>query len=140
MLCLGTATLLPLLAAATMRARRRVLAAAVSLAVAGPLITLSLPTYSADWPERINLEYWLDADTARSHYLALCDSRRLPAALAAAAQFDPVPHPRFAGSSVPAFYADASKSCACLPGTVADLGTYGAARRSLGIGSFPHSF
>ena len=114
-LCLGTATLLPLLAAATMRARRGVLAAAASLALAGALVASSLPTYSADWPERINLEYWFDADTGRSHYLALCDSRRLPAALAAAAHFDPVPHPRFAGSSAPAFYADAPNLALAAP-------------------------
>ena len=73
-LSLGTATLLPLLAAATNRARRRVIATAASLALAGLLITSSLPTYSADWPERINLEYWLDADTGQAHYLAICDA------------------------------------------------------------------
>jgi hypothetical protein len=106
-LCVGAATLLPLLAGASSRARQRTLAAAALIAAAGALVTLSLPTYSADWPERINLEYWLEADTGESHYLARCDSQRLPAALADAAHFDLVPHPRFAGIRSPAFFADA---------------------------------
>ena len=70
-------------------------------------MTLFLPTYSAEWPERINVEYWYDADTGQSHYLALCDSLRLPTAFAAAAQFDPAPRPRFTGSASLAFYAAA---------------------------------
>jgi hypothetical protein len=104
---LGAATLLPLLAAASRRAQRQVTATAALFAVGGALITLSLPTYSAEWPERINLEYWLDADTGQSNYLARCDWSRLPAALAAAAHFDPMPRPRFAGSGSLAFYAAA---------------------------------
>jgi hypothetical protein len=106
---LGAATLLPLLAAACGRARRQVIATAALFAVGGALLTLGLPTYSADWPERVNLEYWWDADTGQSHYLARCDSLRLPAALAAAGHFDPVPRPRFAGSGSLSFYAAAPK-------------------------------
>jgi Peptidase family M28 len=106
-LCLGTITLLPLLAAATATARRRVIATAALAALGGALVMPCLPTYSADWPERINLEYWLDADTGESHYLARCDSLRLPAALAAAADFDPVPRPRFVEGASLAFYAAA---------------------------------
>jgi hypothetical protein len=108
-LCLGTATLLPLLAAASGQARRAVLASAALVAIAGVAVTLSMPTYTAEWPERINLEYWLDADTDQSHFLARCESSRLPAALAAAASFDPAPRPRFAGSGVLAFFAAAPK-------------------------------
>jgi hypothetical protein len=106
---LGAATLLPLLAAATRRARQRLINAAALLAAGGALLTLCLPTYSAEWPQRINLEYWWDSDTGQSHYLARCDSLRLPAALAAAARFDPAARPRFPGSAAPAFYAAASK-------------------------------
>jgi len=104
---LGTATLLPLLAAASGRVRRWMMATSALVAVAGVLTTLSMPTYSAEWPERINVEYWLDVDTGQSHFLARCESSRLPAALAAAAQFDPAPRPRFAGSGVLAFFAAA---------------------------------
>jgi hypothetical protein len=112
---LGAATLLPLLAAAGGRTQRQVMAAAALFALGGFAVTLSLPIYSAEWPERINLEYWLDADTGQSHYLARCDSLRLPAALAAAAQFDPVPHLRFAGSRSLAFYAAAPKLALAAP-------------------------
>ena len=106
-LCLGTGTLLPLLATASGRARQGVIATAAVIAAGGWAVTLFLPTYSAEWPERINIEYWYDADTGQSHYLALCDSLRLPTAFAAAAHFDPAPRPRFAGSASLAFYAAA---------------------------------
>jgi Peptidase family M28 len=114
-LCLGTAALLPQLAAASGRARRGVIALAASIAIGGALLTLCLPTYTAQWPERINVEYWLDADTGQSHYLARCDSMRLPATLAAVAPFDRVPHPRFAGSATLAFYADAPRLALAAP-------------------------
>jgi hypothetical protein len=104
---LEAATLLPLLAAACGRARRQVIAVAALFTVGGALLSFGLPTYSADWPERVSLEYWWDADTGQSHYLARCDSLRLPAALVAAAHFDPVPRPRFAGSGSLSFYAAA---------------------------------
>jgi Peptidase family M28 len=106
-LCLAASTVLPLLATASGRARRGVIATAAALATSGTAVTLFLPIYSAHWPERINVEYWYDADTGQSHYLALCDSLRLPAAFAAAAHFDPAPRPRFAGSASLAFYAAA---------------------------------
>jgi hypothetical protein len=106
---LGAANLLPLLASASGRARQWVTATAALCAVCGAVLTLSLPTYSVDWPERINVEYWLDADTGQSQYLVRCNSMRLPAALAAAAHFDPVPRPRFTGDGSPAFHAAAPK-------------------------------
>jgi hypothetical protein len=104
---LGAAALLPLLAASSPRARRAVTALAATCVLGGTLLTFCLPTYSADWPQRIDLEYWLDADTGQSHYFARCDSLRLPASLAAAAHFDPVPQPRFAGSGALGFAAAA---------------------------------
>ena len=104
---LGAASLLPLLATASPRARQALTVLAATCAVGGTLLTLYLPTYSADWPQRINLEYWLNADTAQSHYLAVSDSLRLPASLAAAAHFDPVPRSRFTGSGVLGFSAAA---------------------------------
>ncbi len=104
---LGAAGLLPLLAAASPRARRAVTALAATCVLGGTLLTFCLPTYSADWPQRIDLEYWLNADTGQSHYFARCDSLRLPASLAAAAHFDPVPQQRFAGSGALGFVAAA---------------------------------
>jgi hypothetical protein len=84
-----------------------VIAAAALVVVGGASIMLSLPTYSSDWPQRINLEYWMDVDTGRAHYLVQSGWLALPAGLAAAAHFDPVPRPRFAGSSAQALYAEA---------------------------------
>jgi len=112
---LGAAALLPLLASASRRVQRWVMAAAALFVMSGAVLTLSLPTYSAEWPERINLEYWLDADTGQSHYLVRCDSPRLPPALAAAAHFDPVPRPSFAGDESTAFYAAAPKLALAAP-------------------------
>ena len=108
LLSLGTAALLPLFANARAGARRGVIAAAAVVTVGGLAVMLCLPTYSAEWPERINLEYWLDADTGQSHYLARCDSERLPSALAAA-HFDPIPRARFSGSTAQGFYAAAPR-------------------------------
>jgi hypothetical protein len=104
---LGAAGLLPLLSVSSPRARRTVTALAATCVVGGTALTFCLPTYSAEWPQRMDLEYWLDADTGRSHYFARCDSLRLPASLAAAAHFDPVPRPRFAGSGALGFVAAA---------------------------------
>jgi len=99
--------LLPLLAIAASRARSWVMVWAGVTAAGGALLTLCLPTYSADWPQRVTLEYWFDADSGTSHYWAQCGSGRLPPFLAAAAPFDPVPRARFAGSGTMGFYAAA---------------------------------
>lgn len=107
LLSLGAAMLLPLLAGCSHQLQRVVMIGAAALVVGGTLVTLALPTYSTDWPERINLEYWLDADTGQSTYLARADSLHLPESLAAAAHFDAVPRPRFAGSGVMVFAAAA---------------------------------
>jgi hypothetical protein len=115
MLTLGSSSLLPLLAVASGRARRGLGAAATLAAVGGLAVTLYVPTYSAQWPQRINVEYWIEADTGQSHYLVRCDSRRLPPELAAAAHFDPVPRPRFAGSAALGFYAAAPNLALAAP-------------------------
>lgn len=105
---LGTSLLLPLLAIAGTNARRLVMVLASSAATGGVLITLILPIYSAEWPQRINVEYWYDADADHAHWWIQPASLHLPAALAALAPFDPTPHPRFTGSWAFGFYADAA--------------------------------
>jgi hypothetical protein len=84
-----------------------VIALAAAVTLGGTVLTLSWPTYSADWPQRINIEYWLDADAGQAHFLALCDATQLPPSLAAVGHFDATPHPRYAGSTAAAFYATA---------------------------------
>jgi hypothetical protein len=107
LLSLGAALLLPSLTVAGRPACRRIIALTSLLILGGVAVTLYLPTYSADWPEHINVEYWFDADTAQSNYRVRADSRRLPSALAGAAHFDRAPRPRFQGSGAPAFFAPA---------------------------------
>jgi hypothetical protein len=136
LLSIGTASLLPLLARASGTARRIVVALAALTALGGAIAALRVPAYSADWPERVNLEYWLDVDTGESHYLARCDSLRLPATLAAAAHFEPIPRPRFAGSASRAFYADAPPVALAPPElTSAESAGTGAARYLLHLRS-----
>jgi hypothetical protein len=106
LLTFGSWTQLPLLAVATERASRGLIATAAVAAAGGLAFALCLPTYSAQWPERINVEYWNEA-AGQSHYLVRCDSGRLPPALAAADHIDPVPRPRFPGSAALGFYAAA---------------------------------
>jgi hypothetical protein len=108
-LCLTTTFLLPLLANATRRDRRRLIVVSALMTLIGISVTLLLPTYSAAWPQRINIEYWYDADDAHAHWWVQPASLHLPAALAVAARFNLVPHARFGGSSSLAFAADAPK-------------------------------
>ena len=105
---LATSLLLPLLAIATTSARRLVMALASAATLSGVLITLILPIYSAEWPQRINVEYWYDADADHAHWWVQTASLHLPAALAALASFDPTPRARFAGSWSFGFFADAA--------------------------------
>jgi Peptidase family M28 len=114
-LSLASATLLPLLAVGGPRARRTVIGAAALVTAGGFVSTLFLPVYSSVWPESVNLEYWLNADTGQANYLARCDSLLLPPTLAAAAQFDPIPRPRFAGTTAEAFYAAAPRHALAAP-------------------------
>jgi len=107
LLSLGTVALLPLLTAAGSPARRRIITLTSLIALGGLGVTLYLPTYSTDWPEHVNVEYWYDAGTGLSNYKVIADSERLPAPLTGAAHFDPMLHPRFEGSAVQAFYAAA---------------------------------
>jgi hypothetical protein len=106
-LCLTTTLLLPLLANATRRDRRRVIGGSALITLIGMIVTLLLPTYSAAWPQRTNIEYWFDADRTQAHWWVQPDSLHLPAALAGAARFVLVPHSRFGGSGSLAFVADA---------------------------------
>lgn len=47
------------------------------------------PAYSAKSPERLNFQYWLDADAGHAHWLAFPDSGSLPPAVRKVAKFQP---------------------------------------------------
>jgi Peptidase family M28 len=114
-LCFATSLLLPLLAIATRAGRQLVILLCAAITLGGIISTLFLPTYSARWPQRLNIEYWWDADHSRAHWWAQPASLHLPAALAAAVRFDPLPGPRFAGSGQLGFFADAPKVSLAAP-------------------------
>ena len=71
-------------------------------------ITVVLPSYSERWPQRVNIEYWLDADTGKAHWWTQTASQRLPGAMAEALKFERTPRERFAGHPYRGFYAEAT--------------------------------
>jgi len=105
-LCLSALFLLPFLAQAAL-SRQRLMLLALGVVFATVCITVLLPTYSARWPQRMNIEYWLDADTGKAHWWTQTASQRLPGAMAEAIKFDPVPRERFTGYPAKGFFAQA---------------------------------
>lgn len=106
-LCFTAAFLLPLLVNAPQAGQRLSVVAAI-LMFAGVCITVLLPTYSPKWPQRMNIEYWLDADSGKAHWWTQTASLHLPGAMAEALKFDPEPHPRFDGAPSRGFTANST--------------------------------
>jgi hypothetical protein len=76
-------------------------------AAGGVLITLLLPTYSAQWPLRLNFQYLLDSDAKQAFWIADPASRALPARVAGAAPFSLRARPAYAGSNPQVYFAPA---------------------------------
>jgi hypothetical protein len=106
-LCVTAGFLLPLLANATRPARLRLTMVSAIATFAAICITVLLPTYSKSWPQRVNVEYWLDTDSGRAHWYAQTASLRLPGAMDETTKFDPVPHDRFPGYPLKGFIGEA---------------------------------
>jgi Peptidase family M28 len=106
-LCITAAFLLPLLGNATRPARQRLTLIAAATTFGAICITVLLPTYSKNWPQRMNIEYWVDADSGRAHWYSQTASLRLPRAMEETLKFDPVPRDRFEGLPLKGFYAEA---------------------------------
>ena len=106
-LCLTAGFLLPLLGNATRAAHQRLAVVAAVAAFGGTCITILLPTYSTSWPQRVNVEYWVDADSSRAHWWTQAASLHLPRAMGEALHFDPVPRERFPGYPLEGFFAEA---------------------------------
>jgi len=68
-----------------------------------------VPVYSAKAPERVNIEYWMDADSGRGEWVVLPDSGRLPEAIRLAAAFHRAPKGLFPWERQAAFVADATR-------------------------------
>jgi Peptidase family M28 len=106
-LCMVCSFLLPLLAIATTGGRRLMLRLSGAVALGGVLITLWLPTFSTCWPQRVNVEYWLDADSGRAHWWVQPASLQLPGPMRSVANFAWTLQPRFPGISQLGFAAPA---------------------------------
>ena len=106
-LCVTAAFLLPLLGNATRPARLRLTLIAAVATFGAICITVLLPTYSQGWPQRVNVEYWLDADSGRAHWYTQTASLRLPGAMDETTKFDPVPRDRFPGYPLKGFFGEA---------------------------------
>jgi hypothetical protein len=106
-LCLTAAFLLPLLGNATRPGRHRLTWIAAATTFGAICITVLLPTYSKSWPQRVNIEYWADADSGRAHWYTQTASLHLPRAMDETLKFDPVPRERFPGFPLKGFYAQA---------------------------------
>jgi hypothetical protein len=65
-----------------------------------------VPAYSAKSPERVNLEYWKDADTGKSQWVVHPNSGRLPEPIGVATKFSRAAKGLFPWSSGPSFFAD----------------------------------
>jgi hypothetical protein len=106
-LCLTAGFLLPLLANATRAARQRLAWLAAATTFGAICVTVLLPTYSASWPQRVNVEYWIDGDSGQAHWWMQTASLHLPGAMGDALKFDQVPRERFPGYPLKGFFADA---------------------------------
>jgi hypothetical protein len=106
-LCLVAGFLLPMLANLPKESRRFVTLLGAGVTFAGISITLLLPMYSPSWPQRVNIEYWVDADSGQAHWWTQAASLHLPYAMASTVKFDPLQRARFIGSPSRGFFADA---------------------------------
>ena len=70
----------------------------VVVVFAAGFAALLMPPYSAQAPERVNIEYWKDADTGKTQWIIDPASGRLPDPLLAAASFRPPTKARFPGT------------------------------------------
>jgi hypothetical protein len=114
-LCMDCSFLLPLLAIASQRVRQTSIFWSGCAALVCLLITLLLPSFSRQWPQRVNVEYWLDADTGRAHWWVQPGSLHLPAEMASVANFDAALEPRFPGTSQLGFSAPAKSVALAAP-------------------------
>ena len=104
---IGVLGLAPLLARATARTRRIFIGVPLACLLICTGITWTLPVYSTAWPQRLNLDYILDADSGHAQWLALPDSGRLPAKVRAAAAFETAARAPYPGSAERGFLAPA---------------------------------
>jgi Peptidase family M28 len=133
-LCVTAGFLLPLLVQATRPARQRLTVIAAATTFGALCITVLLPTYSESWPQRVNVEYWVDTDRGHAHWYTQTASLHLPRAMDETLKFDPVPRDRIQGFPLKGFYAEAPALKLAAPELTqiaANLGTPGRGRLEL---------
>jgi hypothetical protein len=59
----------------------------IATTVLGAFVAAAVPAYSAKAPERVNIEYWRDADTGQARWIVWPDSGRLPEPIRLATTF-----------------------------------------------------
>jgi hypothetical protein len=79
----------------------------IIVTVAAFMLSIAIPEYSTNAPERMNLEYWKDADTGKSQWIVQPASGRLPESLGSAAMFEHADKGPFPWDPSPAFLAAA---------------------------------
>jgi Peptidase family M28 len=86
--------------------------------LAGALATVAavvLPPYSSKAPQRVNIEYWRDADSGKAQWIVEPASGRLPEPLRLATKFQPPSGRALPWLTAPAFFADAPAVDASAP-------------------------
>ncbi len=104
---LALASILPLLALDDDRERRAFAEDSAGVALVAAIVAFFMAPYGVASPQRLNVEYWFDADAHAAKWLATPDSLRLPGSLAAAASFTSKPEAIFPWNSARVFWADA---------------------------------
>ena len=84
-----------------------ILAVPILATLAGISTASVLPPFSAKAPERLNIDYWLDADSGRAQWVIQPDSGRLPEPIRLAAKFQRTTKGPFPWSHTPSFIGDA---------------------------------
>lgn len=79
----------------------------IIVTLAAVFIATVVPSFSAKAPERVNIEYWRDADSDKAQWIVHADSGRLPEPIRLAAKFHPVERGAFPWDRQLAFLADA---------------------------------
>jgi hypothetical protein len=79
----------------------------IVLTLAAAFVAAVVPAFSAKAPERVNIEYWQDADSGKGQWIVHPGSGRLPEPIRLAAKFHLVEHGPFPWDLQQAFLADA---------------------------------
>jgi hypothetical protein len=104
---LALASILPLLALDDARERRTFAEDSAGVALVAVVVAFFIAPYSVAAPQRVDVEYWLDANSHAAKWVTAPDSGVLPASFAAAAAFGAKPAAVFPWSPSLRYSADA---------------------------------